>query len=197
MWSTLIAVVLVLASAAPSLGQYAPSPRRGRGRSDSYPQPPPQNQWEWPGSLASEPLVRNPALYREYLRQEIAKDLAKLGALSEELTAALRQGSDRRAASKRAGQIAKLARRTWKNVQYRQPKGEHPANDLKPSPRELAVAQADAERLRALVVDVAAKAAQRQRSAAVSADEQADTVGKLEQIEVLARRVEADLARLH
>jgi hypothetical protein len=148
-----------------------------------------------PGLAPAQTLTSNPRAYKAYLRRQIDKDLSELYERSNELIAALESppAGDRRRVDDLAEKLVDLSRDIWNNVQMQRPTRERPKapRDFAPRPRDVSLE--DAREARRLTREVARDVSAEWRSGSLDAKRRTAMLDKLERIEMIGRRIRADV----
>ena len=134
----------------------------------------------------------------EYTKQFDRIDLAEAGweipAAERKAALAGIEPSLRQALQCAADRIARLSQSTWKNLQLGEPTRERPRPAVAAVPRSLAVSRDDALAARELFEKIVEAIGEQARSATIDARRHLETLDRVERLEAIARRIEADLS---
>jgi hypothetical protein len=123
--------------------------------------------------------------------RNVARDLGSLAKVSHELVRFLEvaRPSDVRAATKRAGKVAKLARNLWSNIQHRRSARPKPPSAARGPARPPAESLGDARAIGRLVAEVSAAVDAEARDRRVDVRRRAQILDSLERINRLALHI--------
>ncbi len=180
--------ILVCALASPVFGSTRLAPVQSHVVAASwYEIISPSRRWDNKSLARDEARRQRHDLYETFVRlRQTSEELSKL--LGQNITYAERQK-----AAQKASKIAMVARKTWNELQFNDPVYQHPGDNLLLSPRGLAVAQKERNRVALQVRRTENTLASMQRMIVDHNQYLSMALQQLEALEQIARQIEIDL----